>query len=118
MIDAALEAQLAKAVEAEGLRLVVAASATEAKDCLQKDENIVFIVGDLDDGMTLQQAIDATQSNRQHISWSRLPGLLLVPPGLVAHEEQLRASGVLADMLPKPVDADMLRLRIRRAQAR
>jgi CheY-like chemotaxis protein len=116
--DPALAERLAPALDGQGLRLVVAAHAEEAKACLQKDEDILFIVGDLDERLTLQQAIDITRDNRQHISWARLPSVLLLPQALATHEAELQASGVLAHCLVKPVQIDALVQYIRRARSR
>lgn len=116
--DAALAAQLASALEEQGLRLVTAATAPEAKACLQKDEDILFILGDLPADLSLQQAIEAARENRLHISWARLPSLLLVSPALAAQEAALRESGLLADLLPKPASMDAVVRHIRHAQAR
>ena len=88
------------------------------KACLQKDERILFTVGDLDERLTLQQAIDITRDNRQHISWARLPSILLLPQTLAAHEAELQVSGVLAHCLVKPVQIDALVQYIRRARSR
>ena len=97
---------------------MTAATAPEAKACLQKDEDILFILGDLPADLSLQQAIEAARENRLHISWARLPSLLLVSPALAAQEAALRESGLLADLLPKPASMDAVVRHIRHAQAR
>lgn len=116
--DTALAARLAAALDEQGLRLVVAANAPEAKACLQKDEDILFIVGDLAEGQSLAQATETARDNRLHISWARLPSLLLVPAALAGQEAVLHDSGVLAELMPKPVDMAAVVRHIRHAQAR
>jgi type IV pilus assembly protein PilB len=116
--DSALAERLAPALDEQGLRLVVAAHALEAKACLQKDEDILFIVGDLDERLTLQQAIETARDNRQHISWARLPSVLLLPQTLAAQESELQASGVLANCLLKPIQIDALVRHIRLTHSR
>jgi len=116
--DAALAAQLAPGLEAEGLRLVQAATAEEAKLQLQRDEDIVFIIGDLEEGIGLQAAVQRLQHNRLHISWARLPSVVLIPATLAGREAELRASGVMADFLAKPVTLEAVRSQVRQAQAR
>jgi type II secretory ATPase GspE/PulE/Tfp pilus assembly ATPase PilB-like protein len=116
--DPDLAKRLAPALDEQGLRLVVAASAEEAKVCLQKDEDILFIIGDLDERTTLQQAIELARDNRQHISWARLPSVLLLPQTLAAQASDLQASGVMASCLLKPVQIDALVGHIRLAHSR
>jgi type II secretory ATPase GspE/PulE/Tfp pilus assembly ATPase PilB-like protein len=116
--DPALAAQLAPAMELEGLRLVVAKTAEEARECLRLDEDIAFIIGDVDDRFTLQQATQHLANNRLHIAWARLPAVVLVAAPLMYQRDELLGSGVLGELMPKPVDLAALKLLIRRSQAR
>jgi DNA-binding NtrC family response regulator len=116
--DAALAAQLAPAMELEGLRLVVAKTAEEARECLRRDEDMAFIIGDEDDRFTLQQATQHLANNRLHIAWARLPAVVLVAAPLMYQRDELLGSGVLGELMSKPVDLAALKLLIRRSQAR
>ena len=116
--DTSLPDQLAPAVASEGLRLVVAHTAEEAGECLRKDEDIAFIIGDVDDGLTLAQAAEHLANNRLHIAWARLPAVVLVAAPLMSQRDQLFQSGVLGELMPKPLDVEALKLLIRRSQAR
>lgn len=115
--DQGLAAMLAPAMDMEGLRLVVAKTAEEAHECLRKDEDIAFIIGDVDDGLTIQQSKQHLANNRLHFAWARLPSVVLVSPKLMAQSDELIASGVLGELMSKPVDLEKLRRFIRRSQA-
>lgn len=116
--DDGLPDRLRPALEALGLRVTTARSAEEAHSQLQQDENIVFVIGDLDEQVTLSQAVDQLRKNRLHIAWARLPALVLLPERLVPEEAALRASGVMASFMAKPVDPQRVADHIRQAQAR
>ncbi len=116
--DTALAGQLAPVLEREGLRLVVAKTAEEAGACLRRDEDIAFIIGDVDDQLTLQQATQHLANNRLHIAWARLPSVVLVAAPLMKQRDELLGSGVLGELMPKPIDMGALRVLIRRSQAR
>ena len=74
--------------------------------------------GDLADGVNLTDAAEQLRLNRLHTSWSRLPALVLVPTSLAGQEERLRATGVMASFMAKPVDAQAVVDHIRQAHAR
>ena len=109
---------LAAALEHDGLHLIVAADAETAHALLEQDEEIAFIIGDLPDDATPEQAIEQLRHNRLHISWARLPAAILLPAALAGHEARLRDSGVMGDLLIKPVTPSALVERIHRARAR
>jgi type II secretory ATPase GspE/PulE/Tfp pilus assembly ATPase PilB-like protein len=102
--DAALADKLAPLLEAEGLLLSHVRSAEEAHIALEKNEEIAFIIGDIPEGEALPQAIERLRANRLHISWARLPALVLLPGNLADQEPALRESGVMAAFLRKPWD--------------
>ncbi|MBS7808489.1 GspE/PulE family protein [Variovorax sp. PCZ-1] len=102
----------------EGLVLSVAPDAETAHTMLQKDENIAIIIADIPEEATLEQAIQTLQHNRLHISWARLPSAVLLPPALMPYEDQLRDSGVMAEMLYKPLAPNALINFIHQARAR
>lgn len=116
--DAELARQIGEALEQDGLRLVIADTAEAAQACLRRDEDIAFIVGDVDDRLDLQQAAEHLRNNRQNIAWARLPSVVLVTAPLMGQREALLGSGVLGDLMAKPVDALALRAHIRRAHSR
>lgn len=109
---------LEEAIHSEGLSLIVSTSAEEAHGILQKNENIAFIIGDVPSGASPQAAIDLLRNNRLHISWARLPSIVLMPPELADQQDVLRESGVMAAFVIKPVKPADLIAQIKRAQAR
>lgn len=111
------EAMLAS-LDQEGLKLFTAPDAETAHDMLAKNEDIAFIIGDVPETATLEQVVEGLQNGRLHTSWTRLPTAVLLPAHLADFETQLRESGVLADILIKPIDSNMLFKHIRRARAR
>ena len=116
--DAALAATLGPSLAAVGLRLMQAASAEQAQACLRKDEDIAFIIGDVPESLSLEQAVAHLGNNRLNIAWARLPSVVLISSGLFDHKAALRDSGVMGELMDKPVDVDDLLLHIRRSQAR
>ena len=116
--DAKLAAELAPAMEEEGLRLVVADTAEVAHECLRKDEDIAFIIGDVDDRLTAQQAAQHLANNRLHIAWARLPSAVLVAATLMSQRDELLGSGVMGELMSKPIDMATLKSHIRRSRAR
>lgn len=116
--DAGLARQIGAVLETDGLRLVLAGSADAAEACLRRDEDIAFIVGDVDEQLGLQQAAELLRTNRQHIAWARLPSVVLVAAPLMSQREALLGSGVMGDLMAKPLDGVALRAHIRRAHSR
>lgn len=104
-------------LEPQGYRVLAAPTREEAHALLVQDEEIVFIVGDIEDHLTLAQAQDWFLENRTQIAWSRLPSAILLPPALAGEQAALRESGVLATMFTKPVDGPELVAHIRRSRA-
>ncbi|MEL0169318.1 MAG: GspE/PulE family protein [Pseudomonadaceae bacterium] len=113
-----LSVQVETALADEGIYVVTAGSAEQAHHLLEQDEDIAFIVFDLAEQVTLEQAVSQLSLNRLHTSWARLPALVLLPAHLVAAESELRESGVLAAMMKKPLDSAALLAHLRRIQAR
>ena len=110
--------QVASVVSSAGMRLITVSDAEQAQQALHKDEDIVFIIGDVREGMGLEQAKEMLRDNRLHISWARLPAVVLLPQDLVGHETALRQSGVLAAaFIEKPVDEQTLLKAIARSHA-
>lgn len=116
--DAQLAEQLLPAMEDDGLRMVVAKTAIEAQQCLRNDEDIAFIIGDVDERMSLQQSIEHLANNRLHIAWARLPSVIVVPASLMPMRDALLGSGVMGEVMAKPIQLEELNSIIRRAQAR
>jgi type IV pilus assembly protein PilB len=116
--DADLAKQLEPVLQDEGLRIVVATSAEQARELLTRDEDIAFIVGDVPDNASLDEATDLLRRNRLHISWARLPSIVLLPAHLKKYETTLRESGVMGMFMSKPVAPSAILAHIRRAQAR
>ncbi len=116
--DESLAAVLKPILEAEALRLVVANTREVAHDLLKKDEQIAFIIGDLPDDISAEDAADWLQKNRQQITWARLPAAVLLPQALTEQEDYLRGSGVMGEFVPKPIDTQLLLDVIRSSQAR
>jgi len=116
--DAAVAAQMGVAVAAEDLRLVQVRDAEAAHAALVADEDIAYIVGDVPDSQTLDQTLAQLSHNRLHISWARLPAVVLLPQTLMARQAELVDSGVMGSFLPKPVSPTDLAAFVRRARAR
>lgn len=116
--DSAIATELEAAIAEDGLRLVAVKDAEAAGKALHADEGIAFVVGDVAEGTTSEQAAEALHQNRAHISWARLPALVLLPPSLASQEDALRASGVMAAFMAKPMDGQEVLAHIRRAHAR
>ncbi|MCP5158848.1 MAG: Flp pilus assembly complex ATPase component TadA [Gammaproteobacteria bacterium] len=106
--DELFSKQLEAALEQEGLHLAIADRAEKARTLLESNENIAFILGDLPDDIPLAEAIERLRRNRLHISWARLPALVLIPETLAGQEPALRESGVLAAFMSKPVSIENL----------
>ena len=116
--DTAMAETLRPALETVGLRLLLAASAEQAQACLRKDEDIAFIIGDVSESLSLEQATAHLSNNRLNIAWARLPSLVLISSALLSQKAALIGSGVMGELMTKPVDVDALLLHIRRSQAR
>jgi len=116
--DAELAATLQPVLSTAGLRLVVAATADQAQACLHKDENIAFIIGDVPESMSFKQAVDHLSHNRLNIAWARLPAVVLIPSAMFEQKAMPVDSGVLGELMAKPVDEQALLQYIRRSQAR
>jgi DNA-binding response OmpR family regulator len=116
--DPALAALIKPMLEAESLRLLAAPTREEAHDLIMKDEQIAFIIGDLPDGISAEDAANWLQKNRQQITWARLPAAVLLPQSLIELENYLRDSGVMGESVPKPLDIQLLLDVIRSSQAR
>jgi type IV pilus assembly protein PilB len=111
-------AQLVPVIQEQGLRVAFAETAEIAHAMLDKDENIAFIIGDIAEGTSLDAAIQNLRNNRLHITWARLPALVLLPQSLAVFENQLKDSGVMGTLMAKPFDDEMLIQHIRQARAR
>lgn len=116
--DAALGDRLKGPLENLGFRLALARTAADAEAALRADENLCFIIGDVPESEGFIEATERLRNNRKHISWARLPAAVLLPSALSGQIEQVKLSGVMGELMTKPVDLDRLLLAIRRAQAR
>jgi type II secretory ATPase GspE/PulE/Tfp pilus assembly ATPase PilB-like protein len=115
--DPAFAAELESALAPNDLTLEFARTPEEAHARLQQNENIAFIVGDLPDGIDPDDAAERLRQNRLHITWARLPALVLLPPSLAGQEEALRQSGVMAAFMARPFDMPSLLNHISQAHA-
>ncbi len=70
---------------------------------LIEDESIVYVLVDIDDAASDEQAANAMRLARQHLSWSRLPALLLVAPNRESLEARIRDEGAISRFMHKPV---------------
>lgn len=104
-------------LEPAGYRLLQVSSREEAHALLTQDEEVVFVLGDVGDSQTLEQAQDRLADNRAYIAWARLPAAVLLPPALAGTQETLRESGVMGTMFVKPFDGQELLAHIRRSRA-
>ena len=115
--SAGLAETLTALLEPQGYRLLLAPTREEAHALLVHDEEIVFIVGDIEDQLTVVQAQAWFLQNRAQIAWARLPAAVLLPPSLASEQAALRDSGVMASMFAKPIDGLELTAHIRRSRA-
>jgi CheY-like chemotaxis protein len=116
--DDALAETLRQAFDASELRVVVAKDFAAAKECLQRDEQISFIIGDAPEDATAETLNQMLQEGRRYVTWARLPSAVLIPERLKGEIESFKAGGTMAAFVTKPVDTEDLLRRIRRAQAR
>jgi type IV pilus assembly protein PilB len=116
--DTAFAKALEPRLGEQGYRLMTVPSRELARESLLADERIVFIIGDVPDDVTVEEAAQCFQENRKYIAWARLPSVVLVPPAVASQRDYLRNSGVLGGLMAKPCDFDQLIVDIRRSQAR
>jgi type IV pilus assembly protein PilB len=115
--SADLVESLSDLLKPHGYRLLHTPTREEAQALLVQDEEIVFIVGDIDDHLTLEQAQAWFLANRAQIAWARLPAAVLVPPALRDAKDALRSSGVMGTLFDKPLNGAELVAHIRRSRA-
>ena len=116
--DAELAGQLESILRDADLRLVRATALDQLHDILKRDEEISFIIGDIPEGTTLDDAVELLRAGRLQVTWARLPSAVLIPKSLETAIDTFKAAGSMAALLTKPVDGAELLQRIRRAQAR
>jgi type IV pilus assembly protein PilB len=116
--DSGLAKELEPVMQEEGLRVLIATTAEQAHELLTRDEDIAFIIGDVPDDASLDEATELLRNNRLHISWARLPSIVLLPARMKKYETTVRESGVMAAFMHKPAAASAILAHIRRAQAR
>jgi type IV pilus assembly protein PilB len=115
--DAGLAESLNNLLAPLGYRLLTVATREAAHATLVQDEEVVFVIGDIEDHLSLEQAQSWFLENRAQIAWARLPSAVLVPQKLATEHVALRDSGVMAAMFNKPVDYNELVHHIRRSRA-
>jgi type IV pilus assembly protein PilB len=115
--DTALAQSLKDLLAPLGYRLLSAAKREAVHATLVQDEEVVFVIGDIDDHLNLAEAQSWFLENRAHIAWARLPAAVLLPEALAAEQVALRNSGVMATMFTKPIDSVKLIDHIRRSRA-
>jgi type II secretory ATPase GspE/PulE/Tfp pilus assembly ATPase PilB-like protein len=87
-------------------------TAKEASQLLHENEEIYFVVVDIDD-QSDEENVNFIHNARIELYWSYLPALLLLPAGHPQLEEKLKADGAISEMLTKPVDASFVFERIK-----
>ncbi len=92
-----------------------AQSPEEAKAQLEEHDNIVQVVVDLDENLKDTEILDFVQQARTALYWSRLPALLLLPPGRDKLEERLVADGAKSPCLVRPLPPGEVLQRVRLA---
>jgi len=100
--DQGLIADMTELLADKNMPCLSCSTADEASVLLQNNDQICFIIGDLEN-----QEDDANlaffQEARVKLYWSYLPALLLIPHGHEALQEKLRGIGVISEMLMKPI---------------
>jgi hypothetical protein len=115
--SSALVDALTELLKPHGYRVLQAPTREEAQALLVQDEEIVFIVGDIDDSLTLAEAQAWFLANRAQVAWARLPAAVLIPAALSDTKDALRDSGVMGTMFDKPFEGAALVEHIRRSRA-
>ncbi|QJQ06558.1 GspE/PulE family protein [Undibacterium parvum] len=115
--NAAMSLTLNELLQPHGYRVLHAATPDDAHALLVQDEEIVFVVGDVDEHITVAQAQTAFLENRARIAWARLPAAILLPASLAADQVALRDSGVMGTMFLKPLEGPALVNHIRRSRS-
>jgi type II secretory ATPase GspE/PulE/Tfp pilus assembly ATPase PilB-like protein len=83
-------------------------SPVDAKQQLEKHENIRFVVVDAPDGLNDQEIANWVANYRTAMAWSRLPALILLPEAHPEWEALLKAAGATSKMVPKPITSEAL----------
>ncbi len=113
-----LHDELQGAIQALGLRLLICETAQSAGELLRQNEDVAFVVGEVPEGCSQDQLEVELQAFRTHLTWARLPTLVVLPAALAGQEEALRRSGSMAEFVARPVSVGQIVEHIRRSHAR
>lgn len=116
--QSAMAAPLAAELEPLGMRLVEARTPDEAAQVLRADEEVVFVVIDLGDSQDLNALKGDLALARRLGAWARLPALVLVPPALKDREDDLRAEGLMSEVMAADARPGDVVKALRRSQVR
>ncbi len=83
-------------------------SPNEAKQLLEENEGIRFVVVDAPDGLNDNEIKRWVANYRTAMAWSRLPALILLPHEHPEWESLLRDEGATSKMVQKPITNDEL----------
>jgi len=97
------EEQLAIELQNAWFEVYRAYTADEARQQLEKHDNIVHVVVNLDDSQEQAALVAFIHEARVAMAWSRLPALLLLPARHTDLEQALVADGATSPCLIKPV---------------
>lgn len=103
--DPLLIADMTQLLAEKNIPCLSCATADEASALLQQDDQICFIIGDLEHQQD-EANVALFNEARIKLYWSYLPALLLIPNGHQALQEKLRDIGVISEMLEKPISAE------------
>jgi type II secretory ATPase GspE/PulE/Tfp pilus assembly ATPase PilB-like protein len=109
---------LEQALQDLGLRMITCETPDTAGDLLHANEDIAFVLGEVPEDYPRAQLEAELQAYRIHLSWARLPTLVVLPTELAGQEETLRQSGSMAEFLTRPVSTRQVVDHIRRSHAR
>jgi len=84
----------------------------QASELLRAHHEIFFVLMDLAD-IPDADNISLVAQAREHLYWSHLPAILLLPEGHAELASKLQSEGAISEMLTKPVSAEEIYRRIR-----
>ena len=116
--DATLSQEIDQSLKAADYKVITVPDPVTANQIFKQEENITFVVMDIENDTSLSAAVERLREASRIMYWSRLPALVLLPPGLAEQESVLRENGVISPSLAKPVKIDSLLAQIRRSYAR
>ena len=83
------------------LNVFLAESPDQAKSTLKENEDIDFVILDIDDHLNVKEAVDIVEQYRAALAWSRIPALIRLPEGKDDLKETLIKEGATSRFISK-----------------